>query len=243
MENSILIGLSRKAGLKRQMQVVATNLANMNTTGFKGSRMMFTDMLVNAGGISAPGGGNETVFVRDVATARNQAQGGIKYTENPLDVAIDGPGYFSVDGPNGPLYTRNGRFQLDENGTLVNDLGYAVLSEDGGQISIPADETDIEIAPDGTVSTEGGDLGKLMVGSFADPQALLPAGNGMLKSDVPPEIDGEGRVVQNALEGSNVQPIIEMEHMIRIHRSYKQVDTLIQQEDGRIKKMIEAYSA
>lgn len=243
MENSILIGLSRKAALTRQMEVVAGNLANMNTTGFKSARMMFTDYLVKTAGMADPGRGNETVFVRDQATVRNTAQGSLAFTENPLDVAIDGAGYFSVEGPNGLLYTRNGRFQLDADGRVVNDQGYPVLTAGGGGLVIPPTETEITIAADGTVATENGPVGRLRVARFADEQAMQAVGGGLLKTDALPEAGGEGRVVQHALESSNVEPILEMERMIRVHRGYQRIDTLIQQEDGRIKKMIEAYSA
>ncbi len=243
MENSILIGLSRKAALNKQMEVVASNLANMNTTGFKGSRVMFTEYLVKTAGLADPGRGDETVFVRDLATVRNMAQGSLSFTENPLDVAIDGAGYFAVEGPDGPLYTRNGRFQLDAGGQVVTDQGYPVLTAEGGTLAIPPGETRIAIAADGTVATEKGRLGQLQVARFADDQAMRAVGDGLLKTDALPQPGGQGRVVQHALESSNVEPILELERMIRAHRGSKQIDTMIEQEDGRIKKMIEAYSA
>jgi flagellar basal-body rod protein FlgF len=118
METTSLISLSRQAGLRRQMEVVANNIANMNTVGFKGEHMMFVDHMIRSRG-------GEKVypqkihFVRNIATFRNVQEGGITQTHNALDVAIAGRGFFVVQTPQGERYTRNGRFQLDQTGQLV----------------------------------------------------------------------------------------------------------------------------
>ena len=112
MESSVLIALSRQSTLKREMDVIANNLANMNTTGFKSEKMMFVEHLVKSKG----GGGLLPVklaFARDVAQITDLTEGQVKTTGNPLDVAIKNEGYFVLETPNGERYTRNGRFEID----------------------------------------------------------------------------------------------------------------------------------
>ena len=130
MENSVFIALSRQGTLKREMDVIANNLANMNTTGFKAEKMMFVEHLVKSRG------GDRLLpvklsFARDVAQITDLTEGQIKTTGNPLDVAIKNEGYFVVETPNGERYTRNGRFEIDNQGQLVNQEGFPILTQAG----------------------------------------------------------------------------------------------------------------
>ncbi len=239
MENTLLVALSRQVALRRQMGVVANNIANMNTTGFKGEKMMFVEHLVRSkGGESVHG--DKLKFVRDIATVRDVTKGHLSQTGNPLDVAIADEGYFAVQAGAGEQYTRNGRFQLDSTGQLVTQNGDPVLSDTGEPFFFGPTDANITISGDGTVATENGALGRLRVVEFRDELALQQAGSVLFNND--PDnlpIDMEfPNVVQGALESSNVQPIIELTRMIEVHRSYNGVKTMIDKEDERQKTMI-----
>ena len=236
METTSLISLSRQAGLRRQMEVVANNIANMNTVGFKGEHMMFVDHFVKSRGGEKPFP-EKLHFVRDVATFRNSVEGEINQTGNALDVALAGPGYFVVQTPDGERYTRNGRFQLDQSGQLVTQEGFTVLTE-GGSIVLGARDASVNVARDGTVATESGALGKLRIVSFDNDAVLRQTGNTLFRADAPPRAVEKPVVVQGALESSNVQPIVEITRMIEVQRSYESVARFIDREDERIRGLI-----
>ena len=130
MENTLFVALSRQVTLRRQMDVVANNIANMNTTGFKGEKMMFVEHLVRSKSDENKLG-DTLNYVRDIATVRDTTKGNISQTGNPLDLAITKEGYFAIETATGEQYTRNGRFQLDATGQLVNQSGHSVLSSTG----------------------------------------------------------------------------------------------------------------
>lgn len=237
METTSLIALSRQGVLRRQLNVVANNIANMNTTGFKGEKMLFVQHLVRSRGGErlTP---EKLAFVRDIATVRDLTEGPITTTGNPFDVAIRGDGYFVAGTPDGERFTRNGRFHLDPDRRLVTEAGDPVLSKQGAPISLGPTEHDIVVAPDGTISSENGVIGTLRVVRFQDEQAMQQISGGLLETtEVPTNVDAP-KLVQHALEASNVEPIIEMTRMIEVHRAYASVNKMIESEDERMKKMI-----
>lgn len=237
MENTSFVALSRQTTLRRQLDVIANNLANMNTTGFKGEKMMFVDHLVRSrGGEHILG--DKVAYVRDVATVRDLTEGPMKATENPLDLAIHGEGYFVIETAQGNRYTRNGQFSLDDAGQLVTKSGDPVLSDNGQPFFFSTQDKNIEVTADGVVRTENGELGRLQMVTFDDGLDLKEVSGGLYDTDqVPQEVEAP-HVVQHMVEGSNVEPIVEMTRMIDVHRSYKSVQKLIDAEDDRIKKMI-----
>ena len=239
METTSLIALSRQTGLRRQMEVVANNLANMNTIGFKGENVMFVDHFVHSSGGEKPFP-QKLHFARDIATFRNAVEGEIAQTSNALDVAIAGAGYFTVQTPEGERYTRNGRFQLDQSGQLVTQDGFAVLTQSGPIVLGPKDAT-INIAPDGTVSGDAGQIGKLRVVTFDNEAALRQVGNTLFQADAAPRTIDKPSVIQGALESSNVQPIVEITRMIEVQRSYESVARFIDREDERIRTLIRDF--
>jgi flagellar basal-body rod protein FlgF len=241
METSIIVALSRQDTLRRHLDVVANNLANMNTISFKAERMMFTDHLVRAGS-GDHGAGDAIAFVRDVATVRDPTDGKLEETGGDLDVALLGEGYLVVDTPTGPRYTRDGHLRLDETGQLVTNDGLPVLAQGGAPLLFDAQDTRINIAHDGTLSSEMGDLGQLRVVRFAHPERMQSVGGGLFETDEKPEDVATPTVLQGMLESSNVQPIIEMERLIDLHRAYDQARVLIDREDDRIRKMLQAYT-
>ncbi|MBC8445167.1 MAG: flagellar basal-body rod protein FlgF [Rhodospirillaceae bacterium] len=239
MENTLFIALSRQVAVRRQMDVVANNIANMNTTGFKGEKMMFVEHLVRSEG-SGSVLGDKLSYVRDIATVRDITKGGIKQTGNSLDVAIAGEGYFAIEGRTGEQYTRNGRFQMDSTGQLVTANGDTVLSDSGQPFFFGPTDTQITISGDGTVSTGNGPLGRLKVVEFESKYGLQQAGGGTFiagPNEQPKNVEFP-EIMQGALESSNVQPIIELTKMITVQRSYDSARSLIDKEDERQKTMI-----
>jgi flagellar basal-body rod protein FlgF len=230
MDNAQLISLSRQMGLQRQMDVVANNLANINTTGFKSEDMMFEDYLMpKAQDNVFQGADRDLHFTEDWSTRHDLEGGPIESTGNPLDVAIDGRGFLSIQTAAGERYTRNGSLQIDNSGTLVDLNDNPVLSQ-SGPLHFDSNDTDITITADGTVSSSQGTKGKLKLTEFDDPQVLMregdnyfsgPAGNAATNS----------RIEQNALEGSNVSGVNEMVSMIRVQRAYQTLASMMERQD------------
>lgn len=239
MDNAILIGLSREMALSRQLDVVANNIANVNTTGFKADGSLFEEYLSPIARDNELNPADRPLsFVTDRATWHNLSQGLLQNTGNPLDVAIDGKGFFVVQTANGPRYTRNGAFQIDANGNLVTSSGEVVMG-DSGLIQFQPNDNHISIEPDGTIRVrEGANAttdsirGKLQVVTFANPGQLQKSGNTSFAAPkgVQPQTDANVRVTQGAIEKSNVQPVIEMTRMIEISRAYTQVANMLQQQ-------------
>ena len=238
METSAYIALSRQTALRRQMAVVANNLANMNTPAFKAQNMMFVEHLVKSEG-------NESFiptklsYTRDVSQFTDLSEGPALPTGNDLDLAIKGDGYFVIESPDQELYSRNGCFQLDNGGQLVNQQGFPVLSDAGTPIIFGPTDTEITIARDGTVSTNNGDLGRIRIVTFEDEQRLKREASGLYTSEQEPKDAEAPTLVQGALEGSNVEPILELTKMIETHRAFESTRKLIDREDSRQKQMIQ----
>ena len=238
MENTSFIALSRQGTLRRQMAIIAHNIANMNTTGFKGEKMMFIQHLEKSRGGERILG-DKLAFVRDIATVRDTTEGHLVKTGNPLDLAISGDGYFAVETAVGERYTPNGRFRIDEAGQLVNQQGNTILSDGGQPFFFAPGDTEITVSRDGTISTVNGDLGRLRVVTFENQQDMTASAGGLYSSEnQPTDVEGPD-VVQGMLESSNVQPIIEMTKMISVHRAYESIKRFIDREDERITTMIE----
>ena len=235
MESSLLIALSRQTTLKREMASVANNIANMNTQAYKGEKMMFADHMVRSKSDNSIIG-DKLSFVRDIAQYRDLTEGTMQETGNPLDVAIHGDGYFVVETPQGNRYTRNGHFQLNNEGIVVNTDGNPVLTEDGDKIETTPGNSRLEISRTGTIHTDNGPIGKLALVEFKNPQELLKVSNTMFSANEAGVQVELPHVIQGTLEGSNVQPIIEMTRMIDVQRSYENAKKLVEKEDERIKK-------
>mgnify|MGYP003571055881 CR=1 FL=1 len=237
MENALLIGLTRQITLKREMAIVANNLANANTTGFKAEQPLFEEYLMPVARDDSPN--KRLSFVLDQGIHRNLADGGLKTTDNPMDFAISGDGFFKVQTPEGIRYTRNGHFQLDATGRLVTDNGDPLLAEGDAPVFFSPEETSIEVASDGTISTELGERGKLTVVAFDNPRDMKKTGNNMLETDQP-EIEAQNtRIIQGALESSNVNSIEEMTRMIDVLRSYTSAAKLVEQADEMKRRAIQ----
>lgn len=234
MENATYIALSRQMGLRRELDVVANNIANMNTTAYKAERMVFREYL------DKPKHGEQLSYVQDMGMARDLTEGPLQSTGNPYDMAISGDGYFNVSTPLGNRYTRHGRFQLDSQNRLVTSQGDPVLTNNGAEIRIPLDSLNFSVSRDGTVSDEKGNtFGRIGVVNFQDPQKMRKAANGYFITDQKPQAVQAPDVVQGMLEGSNVKAILELTRMMQIQRDYDSANNFIKQQDESQKSMLE----
>ena len=241
MENSTYIGLSRQIALQEQMDMVANNIANLNTPGYREHNVVFLEYLSRQR--NAEKAGNDSIsMVHDYGQFMNTENGPLRRTENPLDVALEGPGFFGIQTPDGVQYSRAGNFQLNGNRELVTGSGMLVADAAGGTIAIPEDATEIIIARDGTVSTNAGELAQLMVVEFENPQVLVPQGNGLYKTETPGTPSENTRVLQGMVEGSNVNAVLEMTRMIDVSRAYQSTQRMMQSEHDRQRSMIQTLS-
>jgi len=231
MDNTLYVGLSHQMAMRRHMDVIANNLANMNTTAFKKESVLFRKYLEDGGqaGQNMP---EEIAFVYDLGISRNYKPGEYTQTGNPLDIALTERGFLEVQADNGDIfYTRNGHLQTDEDGRLVTQGGEAVLDNEGAEIVFGPDDEEITIAGDGTISSSQGQVGRLSVVEFApdQEQSLRKAGNSLYRTDVEPEPATTARVLQGKIESSNVEPIQQMTQMIQTMRAYQSTERMLQQ--------------
>lgn len=239
MENISYIGLSQQVALTSLMNASANNIANMNTPGFKGQKVMFTDYL-NKGDDRWARPKDAVHQVQDYASYRDLTQGSLQRTDNDLDVALEGEGYLVVGGPNGNRYTRNGSFALNNNRELVTKTGERVQG-DGGPIVIPPEARHITISPEGMVSTEQGEVGQMQIVNFANQQQMLEEGDGFYSAAggaLPAPATGV-RVIQGAIESSNVNPVVEMNRMVEVLRMYQSTYKMLQNDHERIRGAIQ----
>ena len=230
IENAQLISLSRQIALQRQMDVVANNMANINTTGFKAEEMLFEEYVMPvARDRSFPSADQPLSYVQDWATMHNLSAGATVQTGNDLDVALNGDGFFAVQTPGGERWTRSGAFQIDNSGTLVDLNGNAILGE-GGPVRFGPEETGITIADDGTISTDAGAKGKLRLVEFANAQELQRDGANLFSGGTPAPATNT-RVMQGFVERSNVSGVSEMAEMIRVTRAYESTASMTQRQD------------
>ena len=238
-ENALLIGLSRQTALARELDVLANNLANLSTTGFKRDAVAFESYLMPvAQADSFQSADRQLAFVLDRGVHHDFSSGGLKLTGNELDAAIQGEGFFVVQTPQGERYTRSGAFARNAQGELATSEGDRVLG-DRGPITFAAEDQAVTIAADGTVSTSQGVRGRLRIVRFENPQRLEKAGTGLFASGEAPLPAPEARVAQGALEGSNVQGIAEMARLLEVSRSYQNLSALLQRGDELRRTAIE----
>lgn len=235
MESPLYIALSRADVLTRQLDMVANNIANTSTTGFKRQQMIF-EMAP-----ARPEPREQLDFVVDRSTVRDLTQGPLLQTGSEFDVALTGPGYLAVRSNTSgqTLYTRAGGMTLNENGELVDPMGNPMLSDGGDVLAIPSTAGEITIGRDGTVSGKNGAIGRLQLVEFAAPQRLIESENGYLRAEGQEPVAAERTtVIQGVIEQSNVRPVLEIAQMTEITRTYQSIQRLLEQEHERIRNMI-----
>jgi flagellar basal-body rod protein FlgF len=233
------VAASRLVAQQRVMEVVAVNIANVNTPGFKAQRVQFSDWLAPLKGTDAPRGDRTIAYTQDRATWREQRAGTLTHTGNPFDLGITGDGYFTVRTASGPRLTRDGRFGLMPDGTVADGAGDAVLDSNGRPIVLSSTDTQIAIASDGTVSSENGQLAKIGVVQPTNPMQLAAEGNTLFSSGSPTAAVTSPGVVQGSMEDSNVEPVLEINRMMDGLRQFQFVTQLIQAENDRQQSAID----
>jgi len=237
VENALLIGLSRQVVLQRELEVIANNIANLNTNGFKADGSVFQEYLMpGARSDRFIGADRRMSFVLDRATWHNLSQGPIQNTGNPLDVAIDGNAFLAVQTPQGERYTRNGALQINAQGQLVTSEGYQVLGE-SGPIVFQQTDHDISISREGTVTVKEANnvaeaqRGKLRIVGFPQPERLVKDATSLFAAPAglaPQPAAASAGIIQGAIEKSNVSAVSEMTRMIEVTRTYTAVSGMLQ---------------
>jgi flagellar basal-body rod protein FlgF len=231
MDNALYVGLSRQMVLKREMDIVANNIANADTNGFKFESLM--TKTVPGPPAFTSGGPRPVKFVGADGVARNFSQGGLRRTDAPLDLAIEGQGFFKVTTKAGERYTRDGRFRTDDTGRITTQAGDVVADEGGGEITIDQQKPgEITVSADGVVSQGSERIGKVGVFKFDSLSALEKTGDNLYQNasnqTAAPATDAKVR--QGMLESSNVNPILQITKMIEVNRAYEQVTQMMSAE-------------
>ncbi|SON56215.1 Distal rod protein [Hartmannibacter diazotrophicus] len=232
MESATLVALSRQMSLQRKLDVIADNIANITTDGFKRQSLSFEEhVMPKARASSFEAGDQMNSFVSDWTTTTDFSSGDIEQTGNELDVAIEGNAFFAVQTPNGERYTRAGNFRIDNTGTLINASGFPVLG-DGGPIRFENNEVGVEIGTDGAIASSTGPKGKLRIVSFDDDRLLQKEGENLYTSTTATiQPTTTARVMQGAIERSNVSGVTEISRMIEVSRSYQQVSSIMRAQN------------
>ncbi len=241
MENGLYIGLSRQIGLRHQLDVVANNLANSNTGGYRSDRIAFHDLLVRT---EATAIGSELAFSEAVNISRDPREGAIQITNDPLDVALRGRGWFSVLAPQGVLYTRLGSFLVDNDNRLALPDGNLLLDNGGQTITLPEGWEQITISPDGVVFADNDRIALLSIVDFTDEASLEKLDSLYYRADPDMEqfISEEAQLVQGARELSNVEPVRELVQLINVERNYRHISNYLNLEDERAREAIRSLT-
>lgn len=236
MDNTGYTTITRQTGLMREMQVLANNIANSATTGFKQEGMIFSEyvMRVQDGPSISMGQGNvrETSFL----------QGQLTSTGGDFDFAIEGDGYFLIETPLGERLTRSGAFTPNADGDLVTYDGYRVLDAGGAPVFIPPDAQGIAVSSDGTISADGVLLGQLGLVAPTDQNAMVREDGVMFRADDGFEPAENARVLQGFVESSNVQPMTQLARMIEVQRAYEMGQSFLESENERVRQAIETLN-
>lgn len=238
MDNPIYIALSRQMILRRQMDIVANNIANADTAGFKVEQLVVN---TDPERMPNPQGGPSVInYVIDSSLARDFSQGSLSQTGNPLDLAIEGDAFFTVATANGERYTRDGRFTVDGQGRLVTQMGEPVQGE-GGDIVIDPSLGPITIAKDGGISQGPDQIGRVAVVRFDDRSGLTKEGDGLYsnRANVAAQPAADAIVHQGMIESSNVKPILQITDMIEVSRAYERMSKIIDQTAELDRRSIE----
>lgn len=234
MDNTGYITLTRQSGLMREMQIVANNIANAATAGFRQEGMVFSEYVkaVEGGGSLSMGHGNvrQTSFV----------QGALEETGGTFDFAIEGNGFFLIETADGERLTRAGAFGPNGEGDLVTFDGHRVLDAGGAPVFVPPDAETIAVGSDGTISADGNFVGQLAVVVPNEPEMMVRTNGVMFRADEGFEPAESAKVMQGFLEGSNVDPISQLARMIEVQRAYEMGQSFLESEDERVRRAMDA---
>lgn len=239
MDNALYVGLSRQMTLQRQLDIVANNIANADTTGFKAEEPLFrTEPKEPARTADGP---KPIKFVIDAGLSRDFSQGPLRTTNAPFDLAIDGAGFFRIQTPAGERYTRDGHFRLDETGRIVTQAGQPLLDAGGAEVTIDPKKGPLEIARDGSMSQGIEQVGRLGVVAFDSLSTLEKVGDNQFRntSNQQPQPAPGSLIRQGMLEASNVNPILQVTDMIQVTRAYESLARMMDSTQELSRRSVE----
>ena len=243
MDNAQLIALSHQSSLLRQIDILANNVSNASTTGFKSRGMKFEEYLVGKKRFDPWTKGESALsFVSAQQALLDFSDGTTERTGNPLDIALRGKNLLAVKTSTGERYTRNGSLTVNGIGQLATSDGHIVLGE-GGPITVDPADSALSITPDGVVSSKSGPIGKLKIVDVKDPTGLSNQGANLYASKAPLPVSQAPELVTGALEKSNVSPILAMSQLIEVNRAYASVAAALQRLDDTKRNALERLSS
>jgi flagellar basal-body rod protein FlgF len=230
MQSSLYVTLSAQVAMEKRLNTIANNVANMNTGGFRADEVKFEEILSLAAKEHVSFASSGQNFV-------SRRTGPITKTDNPLDVAIQGEAWFAFNGPSGAVYTRDGRFKMNENGDLLTVEGYQVLDAGGAPIALDPMAGSPTISRDGTIMQGTNQVGAIGIFNLRNDSRLSRFGNSGVMSSIPGEVVQDfnsAGVQQGYSEGSNVNPVLEMTKMIAVQRNFDSAATTIQESESTL---------
>jgi len=237
MDNAIYATLTRQSGLAKEMALVANNIANMSTTGFRREGTLFAEHVADLGA-----GEPSLSMANAEGRLVNESQGVLQQTGGAFDLAVEGEGYFQVQTPEGVRLTRAGAFTPSAEGNLVMSDGAVLLDAGGAPVAVPTDAGPVTIAGDGTMSAGGQPIGQIGLFRPASPIDLIEAGGTRFRTEGGVEPVEGGQIHQGFLEASNVNPVSEITRMIAVQRAYEAGQGLLEAEDGRIRSVVQTVT-
>ncbi|MDX1786007.1 MAG: flagellar hook-basal body complex protein, partial [Roseovarius sp.] len=235
MDNIGYTTLTRQSGLMRELQVVANNIANAATTGFRQEGLVFSEHVTRM-----PDGPSLSMASASVRHT-SMLQGALTQTGGTLDFAIEGAGFFLIETPQGERLTRAGSFALSPDGDLVTNDGFRVLDAGGAPVFVPPDANDLSVAADGTVSAGGTPLAQIGLVMPTDMNDLMREDGVMFRADNGTQPAPDGRILQGYLEGANVDPVSQVARMIEVQRAYEMGQSFLDAENERIRAALKTF--
>ncbi|MCG6115532.1 MAG: flagellar basal-body rod protein FlgF [Mesorhizobium sp.] len=239
MQTGLYVSLSSQVALERRLNTIADNVANANTTGFRATGVKFEDVVSGLGQDSLS-------FVSSGTNFLSTAGGALVQTSNPLDFAVRGDAWFAIQTPEGPVMTRDGRFTMQPDGQLVSIEGHPILDAGGGEILLNPEGGTPVVAADGGIRQDGQLIGAIGLFDFQPGNDFRRYGNsGVIPQGEPePIIDQAGvGVVQGYLEGSNVDPVLEITRLIQVQRAFEGVSSLLRDSESTLREAIKTLGS
>ena len=225
--------LTRQSGQMREMQVLANNIANLSTTGFRREGIVFSEYVRRLDDAPSLSMAHASARIVDLQ------QAGMVQTGGDFDLAIQGEGFFLIETPQGNRLTRAGSFTPSAEGELVNPDGHRLLDEGGGPVFVPTDAGKISLAEDGTLSANGEPIARIGLWTATDPNDLRHQTGTSFSAEGGMQPFEGGKILQGFLEESNVNPISEISRLITVQRAYEMSQTFLDREDQRMRGVIQ----
>ncbi|NMG39472.1 flagellar basal-body rod protein FlgF [Chelativorans sp. ZYF759] len=239
MQTGLYVALSSQVALERRLNTIADNVANATTTGFRATGVKFEDVVTGLGQDSMS-------FVSSGTNFLSTAGGALVQTGNPLDFAVRGDAWFAIQTPEGPVMTRDGRFTMQPDGQLVSIEGHPVLDAGGGEILLNPEGGTPIVAADGAIRQEGQLAGAIGLFDFQPGNDFRRYGNsGIIPQGEPQPIIDQANigVVQGYLEGSNVDPVLEITRLIQVQRAFEGVSALLRDSESSLRDAIKTLGS